>query len=66
MEGEVVIKPVFESFVETSGKVFQTTARDSITGVALSNNTITRRIQCMGRISENIFTTIFVLHLTQH
>jgi len=45
-----VIKPVLESFVEIfEGEVFQKTVRDAITGVALSNNTITRRIESMGK-----------------
>ena len=44
VEGEVVIKPELESFVEIfNGEVFQKAVRDAITGVALSNNTITRR-----------------------
>ena len=50
VEGEIVIKPVLESFVEIfEGEVFQKTVRDAITGVALSNNTITRRIESMGK-----------------
>jgi len=66
VDGEIAIKPVLESFVEIlQGEVFQKTVRDAITGVALGNNTITRRIKNMGRIWENRFTTIFVLHLTQ-
>ena len=65
VEGEIVIKPVLQSFVRILGEVFQKTVRDAITGVALSNNTITRRIESMGRIWENRFTTIFVLHLIQ-
>jgi len=43
VEGEVVIKPVLESFFEIfEGEVFQKTVRDAITGAALSNNTLTR------------------------
>ena len=50
MEGEVVIKPVLETFVEIfEGEVFQKTVRDVITGVTLSNNTITRRSESMGK-----------------
>ena len=50
VEGEIVIKPVLESFVEIfEGEVFQKTVRDAVTGVALSNNTITRRIESMGK-----------------
>jgi len=49
LEGEV-IKPVVESFVEIfEGEVFQKAVRDAITGAALSNNTITRRIESMGK-----------------
>jgi len=57
MEGEVVIKPVLESFVEIfEGEVFQKTVRDAITGVDLSNNTITRRIESMGKdLREQIY-----------
>jgi len=50
VEGEVVIKPVLETFVEIfEGEVFQKTVRDVITGVTLSNNTITRRSESMGK-----------------
>jgi len=57
VEGEVIIKPVLESFVEIfEGEVFQKTVRDAITGVALSNNTITRRIESMGMdLREQIY-----------
>jgi len=57
VEGEVVIKPVLESFVEIfEGEVFQNAVRNAITGVALSNNTITRRIECMGKdLREQIY-----------
>ena len=57
VEGEVVIKPVLQSFVETfEGEVFQKTVRDAVTGVALSNNTITRRIESMGKdLREQIY-----------
>ena len=57
MEGEAIIKPVLESFVEIfEGEVFQKTVRDAITGVALSNNTITRRIESMGKdLREQIY-----------
>ena len=57
MEGEVVIKPVLESFVEIfEGEVFQKTVRDAITGVALTNNTITRRIESVGEdLREQIY-----------
>jgi len=57
MEGEVIIKPVLESFIEIfEGEVFQKTVRDVITGVALSNNTITRRIESMGKdLREQIY-----------
>jgi len=56
-EGEVVIKPVLESFVEIfEGEVFQKTVRDAIAGVALSSNTITRRIESMGKdLREQIY-----------
>jgi len=65
VEGEVVIKPVVESFVEIfEGEAFQKTVRDAITGVALSNNRITRRFESMGKDMRKQFTTIFVLHLT--
>jgi len=41
---------VLESFVEIfEGEVFQKTVRDAITGVALSNNMIPRRIASMGK-----------------
>ena len=57
VEDEVVIKPVHESFVEIfEGEVFQKTVRDAIPGVALSNNTITHRIESMGKdLSEQIY-----------
>jgi len=53
----VVIKPVLESFVEIfEGEIFQKTVRDAITGVALSNNAITRRIESMGKdLREQIY-----------
>ena len=48
VEGEVVIKPVLESFVEVfDGEAIQKSVRDAVSGVALSNNTITRRIENM-------------------
>jgi len=67
VEGEVVIKPVLESFVEIfEGEVFQKTVRDAVTGVALSNNTITRRIESMGNdLREHIYED-FRFYLTQH
>ena len=57
MEGEVVIKPVPKSFVEIfEGDVFQRTVRDAITGAALSDNTITRRIESIGKdLREQIY-----------
>jgi len=57
VEGEVVIKPVHESFVEIfEDEVFQKVVRDAITGVALSNNTINRRIESMGKdLREQIY-----------
>jgi len=57
VEGEVVIKPVLESFVEIfEGEVFQKAVRDAITGVALSNDTITRRFESMGKdLREQIY-----------
>jgi len=57
VEGVVVIKPVLENFFEIfEGEVFQKTVRDAITGVALSNNTITRRIESMGKdLREQIY-----------
>jgi len=57
VEGEVVIKPVLESFVEIfEAEVFQKTVRDAITGVALSNNTTTRRIESMWKdLREQIY-----------
>jgi len=52
-----VIMPVLESFVEIfEVEVFQKSVRDAITGVALSNNTITRRIESMGKdLREQIY-----------
>ena len=56
MEGEVVIKPVLESFFEILGVVFQKTVRDAITGVVPSNNTIIRRIESRGKgLREQIY-----------
>jgi len=57
VEGEVVIKPVLESHIEIfEGEIFQKTVRDAITGVALSNNTITRRIKSRGKdLREQIY-----------
>jgi len=51
------MKPVHESFVEIfEGEVFQKTVRDAITGFALSNNMITRRIESMGKdLREQIY-----------
>jgi len=50
VEGEVTTKPVLESFSQIfEGEVFQKTVRDAITGAALSNNTITRTIESMGK-----------------
>jgi len=50
VEGEVVIKPVIESFIKIfQGEVFQKTVTDAITGFAPANNTITRRIESMGK-----------------
>jgi len=68
VEGEVVIKPVLESFVEIfEGEVFQKTVRDAITGVALSNNTITRRIESMGKdLREQIYEDFRSSHSIGH
>jgi len=48
---------VTQIFVETfEGEVFQKTVRDAITGVALSNNMITRRVESMGKdLREEIY-----------
>ena len=57
VEGELLTKPVLEIFVEiVEGEVFQKTVRDAITGVALSNNMITRRIESTGKdLREQIY-----------
>ena len=57
MEGEVVIKPVLESFVEIfEGETFQKTVRDAITGITLSNIAIARRIESTGKdLREQIY-----------
>jgi len=57
VEDEVVIKPVLESLAEIfEGYFFQKTVRDAITGVALRNNKITRRIESMGKdLREQIY-----------
>ena len=48
---------VTQIFVETfEGEVFQKTVRDAITGAALSNNTLTRWIESMGKdLREEIY-----------
>jgi len=70
VEGEVVIKPVLESFVEIfEGEVFQKTVRDAVTGVALRNNTITRRIESTEKdLREQIYEdfSFFILHSIGH
>ena len=69
VEGEVIIKPVLESFVEIwEGEVFQKTVRDAITGVALSNNTITRRIESMEGFKRTDLRkfSFFTLHSIGH
>jgi len=57
VEGEVVIKPVLESFVEIfEGETFQKTVRDAITGITLSNIAIARRIESTGKdLREQIY-----------
>ena len=57
VDGAVVMKPVLESFLEIfEGEVFQKTVRDAVTGVALSNNTITGRIKSIAKdLREQIY-----------